>query len=267
MVQDAGGLSRALSAALGRQLLPPLIDIVAGYARVADCTRAVVQLLDFGEEERTPSTLLLDSARRRLLWTDSAGGELVSMTIDDLKAHYSSPRACARDNKQTDADIDVDTGADAPPVEMLTVAGQTGDDDEVTGPARCLGRPSSVTIEQTTHWPPGTDAVAAAAAAASPAVKKALAAQVGAGALWVTDPYYNTTGSACALVGCLGAGAGCSDGPSRLASLYDPSCIVWDTANERALVADIHGFHVRAISRSPPPSPSAAADAKANTSN
>jgi hypothetical protein len=64
----------------------------------------------------------------------------------------------------------------------------------------------------------------------------------------------------------VGGGSGFRDGPGRVARMYSPTHIVWDTANERALVCDQHNNRIRVVTRSPPPS-SSSGDRKAGVSD
>jgi hypothetical protein len=59
------------------------------------------------------------------------------------------------------------------------------------------------------------------------------------------------TGAACVVAG-HSARPGFADGPGPYALFNRPTCLVWDTAHERALVCDEHNQRIRAIARSVP---------------
>jgi hypothetical protein len=177
-------LPNALTRALERALLKPLIDIILDYAREANWHRATVEPFFLATEQKTLSSLLVDTARRRVLWLEDDTGRLQSIAVDDLK--QSSP----------------EEGAPRAQPRVSTVAGPLDDVKTVADAAHCLAGPSSVAIESVSHWPAGTDAAAVSSATAL------LATQVGAGALWVTDEATHTviridekTGAACVVAG------------------------------------------------------------------
>jgi hypothetical protein len=81
-------LSQALASALDRLLLMPLIDIVTGYARAPDWTRATCQPFSVGG---FPSGVAVDARGRCVLWTEYDLSRLRAMTNDDMKAAVTGP--------------------------------------------------------------------------------------------------------------------------------------------------------------------------------
>jgi hypothetical protein len=267
--------SLALSSALDRLLLRPLIELIGGYAVAADWTRATLERLSL--PSNNPFGVLIDSARRRVLWTTHILGKVQAISFDDLKVlierdHSSghgtraAASATAKNNAEAKAKATATgaatvTATGAGDSKAVPVAGWVQDDKAITRAAHCLHSSTFLAIEPVTQWPVGTDRAAAAAAEAA----GLLVGQVGAGALWVAN---EAPGSDCIVRIDEQSGTACPvaavpeahypdweflNTPSALPRLYHPSNIVWDTAHERALVADKKSHCIRAITRAPPP--------------
>jgi hypothetical protein len=206
---------------------------------VADWKRATVEVLALAESPREPSALLVDSARGRVLGTEERRGRLRAFDVRAVPGDASD--------------------ATTHPVVIVADCRVVGDSKTETKAAECLRAPSGVAIEPETHWPDGTDRAAATAAEAG----GLLAGQVGAGALWVTDENCivridERSGAACVVARSAAKDDGrlrFVDGPGHTARFCGVSAIVWDAANERALVSDYYSHCIRAVARSPPPTP------------
>jgi hypothetical protein len=160
-------LLQALTSVLDRELLRPLIGIIAGYAREADWSRATANPISLGEPPLLRCALLID--RERVLWSDYPKSRVRAMTIADLKV-----------GAERSGTSDTSSSALNPAVSVL--AGPLGVSEAVSNAAHSLYRPSCMAVEPVTQWPAGAITTAAAASSAV-----GLADQVGAGALWVTD--------------------------------------------------------------------------------
>jgi hypothetical protein len=151
------GLSRALSSALEKELLRPLIDLVAGYARTADWSRVTVDEFKVTPDLQYPSAVLIDHSLRRVLWVE----------VHDVKAAtFSDLNAC------------VVSDAKSKSVAAVQVAGPFEQRHPLAAD-RCLYGPSDLAFEPVTHWPNDDFAGAETAAADLPV----LSGRVGAGAL------------------------------------------------------------------------------------
>jgi hypothetical protein len=88
---DNDSLSQRLRLALDGSLLAPLIRIVTAYASAADWAHATVETLRLaGDGALEPHALLLDTTRRRVLWTEFDTARVRAVSFDDLKAALPS---------------------------------------------------------------------------------------------------------------------------------------------------------------------------------
>jgi hypothetical protein len=237
-----GRISRELTSALEEPLLRPLIDIVFQYARsTADWSRATLETLPMARHSATttayPCAVSVDTAGRRLLWTefntDPLGG-MLAVSFDDVKAVLSDSAAAAA------ADSVTKSRTPLPATAVKTVAGPLLDLTPAPAPSleRCLRTPAPIAIER----PPAAEGKGSA----------------GGDALWVACESPNRVvrvderTRTIIVFGGSPAG-GMTEGAPDVALFRFPVCVVWDAANNRALVSDSQNNRIRAITRDDKP--------------
>jgi hypothetical protein len=148
-------LSRELTGVLAPSLLTPLLGIVAGYAREANWSRAMVEALRITPIPSEPFALCVDADRARVLFTELHARCVRAVPIRELMRQPDDPDGRAA---------------------SVQIAGKLSQKE-------CLTGPIALAVEPLTRWPDS-----AAAASVVPAVcDELLNGQVGAGALWIID--------------------------------------------------------------------------------